>query len=142
MNDLRSQLAPGWSGVNVALIALLFFVVGWPLALLMVAYVVWGRQLGLDLSRPETFAGFGARLKHAWTAATRSWGGGGTLSSGTPDAGAARPDPRDEATALRAEREALERDRREFERERRDWRDGAARAPGEDGAAARGPLDS
>ena len=129
MNDLRSQLAPGWSGVNIALTVVLFFV-AWPLALVMIAYIVWGRGLGIDLSRPETLSGFGRRLGRAWQAGKASWSDGDTLShdgggahGGTP-AGA-----RDERESLRVERDALERERHAFEAERRAWRERGEREP-------------
>ena len=138
MNDLRAQLAPGWSGVNVALTVLLFLM-AWPLGLLMVAYIVWGRQLGLDLSRPETLSLFGGRVRDAWRAGSASWGQGRTpLSTGTPRGSSnvsARSNGQDEATALRAERDALDRERHAFEVERREWRD-------RHGASARETLDS
>lgn len=132
MNDLRSQLAPGWSGVNIALMVVLF-VLAWPLGLLMIGYIVWGRQLGLDFSRPETLSAFGARLSHAWRAATDTWKGGPTLSTGTPDrgtsngaAGAGTRTVGEGSTSdetLRREREVLARERQAFEAEKREWRE-------------------
>ena len=134
MNDLRSQLAPGWSGVNIALTVVLF-VLAWPLGLLMIAYIVWGRQLGLDFSRPETLSAFGARLGNAWRAATDTWKGGPSLSTGTPDRGASNGmsgagartvgDGSTSASdeTLRREREILDRERQAFETEKREWRE-------------------
>ena len=142
MNDLRAQLAPGWSGVNVA-ITVVLFLMAWPLGLLMIAYIVWGDRLGLNLARPETLSAFGGRIAHAWRAGSASWGGAAPISSGTPTGAeardAARPDtasswsatgsasaggtPAAEEARLRADREALKRERREFETERDAWRE-------------------
>ena len=131
MNDLRTQLSPGWSGVNVA-ITVVLFLMAWPLALLMVGYIVWGRQLGLDFARPETVGAFGRRLSSAWRAGTESWSRGPSLSTGTPNA-ARRHDERvvneHEPSAsdetLRTERAALARERQAFEAEKREWRERA-----------------
>ena len=144
MNDLRAQLAPGWSGVNVA-ITVVLFLMAWPLGLLMIAYIVWGDRLGLNLARPETLSAFGGRIAHAWRAGSASWGNAAPLSSGTPTgAGSSGSRPPGAAgagvsgssttpaggtpaaeneRALRAERETLERERREFEAERDAWRE-------------------
>ena len=67
MNDLKHQLAPGWSPVNIGLVVLLSLM-AWPLGLLMVAYVVWGQKLGLDLSQPASFSTFGRRIAAAFRA--------------------------------------------------------------------------
>jgi len=146
MNDLRAQLAPGWSGVNIALTVVLFLL-AWPLGLLMIGYIVWGRGLGLDFSRPETLSTFGSRLARAWRAGTESWRRGPTLASGTgtPDARAAggeRPPVDGSATdeTLRRERETLARERQAFETEKREWREGSGRQRRE--PLGREPLDS
>lgn len=67
MNDFKQQLAPGWSPVNIGLTVVLFWM-AWPLGLLMVAYIIWGHKLRLDLSHPETISAFGARLAAAFRA--------------------------------------------------------------------------
>lgn len=67
MNDIKQHLAPKWSGVTIAL-TVVMFLIGWPLGLLMVAYVIWGEKAGLDLGRPETFTVFWARLSTAFRA--------------------------------------------------------------------------
>lgn len=72
MNDLKQQLAPGWSTVNLV-VAVVLFLIAWPLGLLMIAYIIWGSKLGLDLSNPQTFAVFGKRLATAWRAAVDSF---------------------------------------------------------------------
>jgi len=72
MNDIKQQLAPGWSTVNIVLVVVLFLI-AWPLSLLMIAYILWGQKLGLDLGKPETLAVFGRRLATAWRAAVDSF---------------------------------------------------------------------
>ena len=75
MNDIKQQLAPGWSTVNVV-ISVLLMIMSWPLALVFVAYVLWGSKIGLDLSRPETIKTFGKRLSNAFRAAVESFSKG------------------------------------------------------------------
>lgn len=72
MNDIKKQLAPGWSTVNIVLILVLYLIT-WPLSLLMIAYIIWGQKAGLDLSNPETLTVFGRRLVKAWRAAVDSF---------------------------------------------------------------------
>ena len=67
MNDIKQQLAPGWSTVNVV-ITIVLFLISWPLAALFVAYILWGNKVGLDLSRPETITAFGGRIATAFKA--------------------------------------------------------------------------
>lgn len=64
MNDIKQQLAPSWSTVNVAIVALLF-IMYWPLGLVYVAYILWGSKVGLDISRPETLKAFSRRVSNA-----------------------------------------------------------------------------
>lgn len=72
MNDIKQQLTPGWSAVNIALVVVLFMM-AWPLALLMLAYIIWGQKLGLDLGRPETLSIFWKRLSTAFRAGLDSF---------------------------------------------------------------------
>jgi hypothetical protein len=72
MNDFKQQLAPGWSAVNIGLTVILFLI-GWPLGLLMLAYIIWGQRLGLDLGRPETLAVFWKRIAAAFRAGLDSF---------------------------------------------------------------------
>ena len=72
MADLKQQLAPGWTPVNIG-IGVVLFMVSWPLAVIMIAYIVWGEKAGLDLGRPATFGVFGKRLAAAWKAAMASF---------------------------------------------------------------------
>ena len=83
MNDWKAQLAPGWSGLNIALMVLLFLV-ALPLGLAMLAYIVWGGRIGLDLARPETFAREGKRLAGAFGAGRDHWRGGTARPTGRP----------------------------------------------------------
>ena len=69
MNDLKQQLVPGWTAVNIGIIVVLWVLGLWPLSLLMVAYIVFGHKVGLDLSRPVTLRIFGQRIAQAWRAA-------------------------------------------------------------------------
>ena len=73
VNDLKQQLAPGWSAVNIAIVVVLFIIDLWPFALLMLAYIIWGHKAGLDLSRPATFGTFAKRLGIAWRAAIQTF---------------------------------------------------------------------
>ena len=127
MHDLRAQLAPGWTGVNIALMVVLFLI-SLPLGLLMLAYIIWGRQLGLDLGRPQTLATAGGRLVRAFQAGKASWSAqSGPLPTGRPAANdrssvsGSRPHEVDDLDPLRPEREALERERNAFEAEKRDF---------------------
>jgi hypothetical protein len=67
MNDFKQQLAPGWSGVNIGIVVILSLI-SWPFALVMVAYILWGQKVGLDLGKPETLATFGRRIATAFKA--------------------------------------------------------------------------
>ena len=73
MHDIKQQLAPGWSAVNIGIIVVLFLIDLWPLGLLMVAYVVWGGKLGLKLGRPETLSVFARRVAAAFKAGIDSF---------------------------------------------------------------------
>lgn len=75
MNDLKQQLAPGWSTVNIV-ITVLLFMFSWPFALVFLAYVLWGHKVNLDLSRPETITAFGRRLSAAFKAGIDSFSKG------------------------------------------------------------------
>ena len=73
MNELKQQLTPSWSAVNIAIVVVLFIIDLWPFALLMLAYIIWGQKAGLDLSRPATFGIFAKRLGIAWRAAIQTF---------------------------------------------------------------------
>lgn len=76
MNDFKQQLAPGWSAVNLVITALLFMMGLWPLSLIMIAYIVWGSKVGLDLSRPQTVSAFIRRISVAVKAGLDSFSKG------------------------------------------------------------------
>ena len=75
MNDIKTQLAPSWSTVNIA-ITVLLGIMAWPLALIFIAYVLWGAKVGLDLGRPETIKAFGRRLSNAFRAGIEAFSKG------------------------------------------------------------------
>ena len=119
MNDWKAQLAPGWSGLNIAVMVVLF-VVAFPLGLAMLAYIVWGARFGLDLGHPETFAREGRRLAGAFGAGRDHWRGAERVRpTGRPEPVLDRErDLAEQSERLAAEREALARERAELERER------------------------
>lgn len=73
MSDLKQQLVPNWTPVNIGIIIVLMLLSLWPLSLLMVAYIVFGQKVGLDLSRPATLRTFGRRIGQAWRAAVNAF---------------------------------------------------------------------
>lgn len=75
MDDLKKQLAPGWSTVNIIILVVLFMF-SWALALIYLAYVLWGQKVNLDLSRPETITAFGKRVSTAFKAGIDSFSKG------------------------------------------------------------------
>jgi len=75
MQDIKQQLAPGWSTVNVIIMVILF-TLSWPMAVLFLAYILWGNKVGLDLSRPETLRVFAGRIKNAFRAAIEAFSKG------------------------------------------------------------------
>lgn len=64
LDNIRSQLAPGWTMVNIVLLVVLFFL-AWPLGLLMIAYILGGHSLGVNLGQPETFSVAFGRMANA-----------------------------------------------------------------------------
>ena len=76
MNDFKQQLAPSWSAVNLVITAVLFLIGWWPLSLIMIAYILWGSKVGLDLSRPETVRAFIRRISVAVKAGLDSFSKG------------------------------------------------------------------
>ncbi len=79
MNDFKQQLAPTWSPVNIGIVVLLLVLSVWPFALAMVAYVIWGKGLGLNLGQPHTLGVFAKRISTAWRAAVAAFKGSSTL---------------------------------------------------------------
>lgn len=83
MHDIKSQLKPGWSPVNIGLLVILFFVFKLA-ALLMLGYILFGAKFGLDLTRPETFGSLWKRVSEAWKAGAPN-SGTATRVGGTPE---------------------------------------------------------
>ena len=50
--SIRTQLAPGWTPLNILIMVALFIFVWWPFGLLMLAYILFGTKLGLNLAEP------------------------------------------------------------------------------------------
>lgn len=75
MDDIKQQLAPSWSTVNIIIMVVLF-IMSWPVALVFLAYVLWGTKVGLDLGRPETLKAFGVRLSNAFRAGIEAFSKG------------------------------------------------------------------
>ena len=119
MSDLRSQLAPGWSSVNIG-ITIVLFLLAWPLAMIMIAYIIWGRQLNLDFSRPETISAFSGRIGNAIQGLKQGWSqsSGSYQKTAGPNHGGV-PNGYSEREALDEERDSLRREREKFDDERR-----------------------
>ena len=119
-NTIRTQLAPGWTPVNIIITVALFFF-WWPLGVLMLAYILFGPKLGLHLAEPATFKAAYARLTSGASASSGSatrWNGDST-DTGSPDAVSSGPSGlRDEAELVRQDRETLDRERAEFNAEK------------------------
>ena len=49
-HEFKRQLRPSWTPLNIALMIFLFVVGLWPLGLAMIAYMAYGREMGIDLS--------------------------------------------------------------------------------------------
>ncbi len=119
MSNLRSQLAPGWSSVNIG-ITILLFLLAWPLALAMIAYIIWGRKLNLDFSRPETISAFMGRISNAIQGLKQGWSqSSGTYQKNTDPNHGGVPFGYSERVALDEERDSLRREREKFDDERR-----------------------
>lgn len=127
----KHQLRPAWTPVNIALM-ILFFVTGlWPLGLAAIVYMMYGKEMGLDLSN------WGDAKSSAKRAANKgfSWASNRT----TPSSGNAAFDEwreaeierlREEKRKLDEARDAFEehmkelrmaRDRSEFDNFKRAW---------------------
>ncbi len=140
----RSQLAPYWSPVNIAIIVVLFLLDWYLLAIAMVAYVVWGQKAGLNLVRPQSFVTGGARLGRVITKALSDMNNSDDNAPADTGLGSGRPDPftasgnrsgsaggRDseqfeqwrqrETDRLRVEREALDAEKSAFAKEKSAW---------------------
>lgn len=123
-DSLKSQLAPGWSPVNIVLMIFAFWVF-WPLGLAMLAYILKGADFGVDLRQPGSFVPFfrnaGDYARNTFNKFNNERGS----TSGTPGG---KPTPHDRADEswqnterdkLKAERASLDRERAAFEAEKR-----------------------
>ncbi len=130
MSNLRSQLAPGWSPVNIGL-TIVLYLIGWPLALIMLAYIVWGRQMNLDFSQPGSFTSFTGRLTGAYRGLKQGWSNSadasnrsnvGSSHGGTPTGFTGTSSFDEEREALKRERDELNEERRKLDKERAEIR--------------------
>lgn len=125
----QSQLRPAWTPVNIALM-ILFFATGlWPLGLAAIAYMMYGREMGLD------FSNWGKAKGSARKAASGfGWKSSRTSTSGNEAFDAWRDAEierlREEKRKLDEARDAFEahmkelrmaRDREEFDNFKRAW---------------------
>ncbi|WOI54229.1 DUF2852 domain-containing protein [Parvularcula sp. LCG005] len=109
--DFSHQLRPAWTPVNMALM-IFFFATGlWVFGLAMIAYMLYGREMGLDFSNwGKAKRSVNGAFDNARSSA-KSWG---TQSSSTGNA--AFDDWREEEMArLDEERRKLDEARRDFE---------------------------
>lgn len=135
----QHQLRPAWTPVNIALMILFFVASLWPLGLLMIAYMMYGKEMGIDLSNWGSAKSSAKKASRGF-----SWSSNRTQSSGNAAFDAWREE---EMERIRKEREKLEeakeafeqhmkdlrmaRDREEFENFRRQWSNGGeASSPG------------
>jgi hypothetical protein len=126
-DNIRSQLAPGWSGVNIAIMVVLLIFM-FPLGVLMIGYILLGDALGVDLGRPETFATLFRRIGRAFDAGMTEFNGqanGAPAVNTEPTTTQTDPVSTDtahtesrEAQNLQAQRENLDAERRRFEAEK------------------------
>ncbi|MCQ8185667.1 DUF2852 domain-containing protein [Parvularcula maris] len=129
-NTFQHQLRPAWTPVNIALM-ILFFVSGlWFLGLAMIAYMMYGREMGLDFSNwgaTKSTAKRAANKGFAWTS-NRTQGSGNAAFDAWRDAEIERL--REEKRKLDEARDAFEqhmrdlrmaRDREEFDNFKRAW---------------------
>lgn len=140
----QNQLRPAWTPVNIGLM-ILFFAVGlWPLGLLAIVYMMYGREMGIDLSN------WGNAKSSARKAASGfSWSSSRSPSSGNAAFDAWRDAEmerlREEKRKLDEARDAFEeymrelrmaRDREEFESFKRNWEDKRRQDDGSDDQAS------
>lgn len=127
-DNIRSQLAPGWSGVNIAImvVALIFM---FPLGILMIGYILLGDSLGVDLGRPETFTRLFQRIGRAFDAGMAEFNGQtndvtAPVANTDPTATPVEPAPAQaestgaQSESVQTQREALDAERRRFEAEK------------------------
>lgn len=110
----QHQLRPAWTPLNIGLMVLFFVVGAWFLGLLMIGYMMFGREIGLD------FSNWGK----AKSSVRRAAGGCSWRSSRTSTSGNAAFDEwRDaEIERLREEKRKLDEARDAFEQHMKDLR--------------------
>ena len=111
----REQLRPAWTPINIAIMVISFMTgIFWWVGVFMIAYMIWGRDWGLDLSSwgkvEESVNRMGDNLKSAFD--------GESFSDRSPKTGNAAFDEWREAEMkrLQEERRKLEEAKREFEK--------------------------
>lgn len=104
--DFSHQLRPAWTPLNIALMVFFFIVGGWILGLLMIGYMMYGKEVGIDFSN---WGRAKASVNKAFD--------GATWSSGASNTGNAAFDEwRDaELTRLEEERRKLDEARKDFD---------------------------
>lgn len=102
------QLRPAWTPVNIALMVLFFATGLWVLGLVMIAYMLYGREMGLDFSNWGRAKG---SVNRAYEDVSRSMG-----AKATATGNAAFDEWREaELKRLDEERAKLDNARREFD---------------------------
>ncbi len=113
--SLKSQLAPGWSPVNIGLMVIGLWIF-WPLGLAMLGYILKGADVGVDLRRPGSFLPFFRNLGDSARAAFDKFKNNGSADQPRSAGGIPQRDSNDQWQ--RAEREKLQSERADLERER------------------------
>lgn len=71
-SDIRSQLAPSWTPVNIGILVVLFLI-STLLGLIWLGYILGGRHLGLDFSQSDSIKQTGQKIKRSFRAAIASF---------------------------------------------------------------------
>ena len=111
-SNLKSQLRPEWTPLNIGIMVLAFISgIGWPLGLFMIAYMIWGRSWGLDFSTWGEPGGAAANVKSAFSSTFD-----GTAQSSRSSGNSAFDEWREaELARLNEERRKLDEAKREFQ---------------------------
>jgi len=141
----QHQLRPAWTPVNIALMVL-FFVVGlWPLGLAAIVYMMYGKEMGLDLSNWGNAKSSAKRAAKGftWTSSRTPYSSGNAAFDEWRTAEMERLD--EERRKLDEAREAFDahmkelrmaRDRDEFDAFRRAWENKQTGSQGDPSATA------
>lgn len=108
----RDQLRPAWTPLNIGIMVVSFMTgIFWWVGLFMIAYMIWGRDWGLDLSSwgnvERNFNNMGDNLKSAFDGKAQSSRTGNAAFDDWRDA---------EMERLAEERRKLEEAKREFDK--------------------------